>query len=81
MSDKKKVHYQGDIDRCGVTRKIRFKSYGHAKWRAKEILNNEGRSLENQANGFRIYECIRCGGWHLSTNRRSYEKFDVDKRR
>jgi len=51
----------GSKDRCGATRKVRFKSEAHALNRIKEI-----RSEGMAAKWLRPYFCQFCGGYHFT---------------
>lgn len=48
---------------CGVTRKRRFKSEGAGLRFIAELG-------ENCAAPMRVYQCQRCGGWHLTSKTR-----------
>lgn len=53
--------------RCAATRKVCFPSAEAAHARAAELLENDRRSPENRAAGFRAYRCPRCNQWHLTS--------------
>lgn len=59
----------GSKDRCGATRKVRFKSEAHANWRIKEI-QQEGMN----ARRLDAYHCDYCGGFHLTSKQRVHRK-------
>lgn len=56
--------------KCGVTKKVMFKSYGHATNKIGEILDNKDNSNRKfTPNMWRAYSCEYCGGWHITTKR------------
>lgn len=52
--------------KCGVTGKIMFKKQTGALQRAKEILE-ENSNRRYHPNTFRVYHCIYCDSYHLTT--------------
>ena len=57
--------------RCGVTKKIAFKSHEAALMRGGEILTNESKR-KYTPNAFRAYKCQFCGFFHLSAVKERY---------
>jgi len=51
--------------RCGVTKKVIFKSEEHAKFRAKEITTKDSNRRFTPTK-FRTYRCEYCGQYHLT---------------
>lgn len=56
--------------RCGVTRKVGFRTQNGALNRAAEIMQEDESGESNrrkQPMGWRAYHCIYCNGWHLTS--------------
>jgi hypothetical protein len=52
--------------KCGPTKKVMFKTRRGAEIRAQEILDEES-NRKYKVNSFRIYHCIYCNSYHLTT--------------
>jgi hypothetical protein len=55
------------FDHCGPTRKVRYRSEGAAEARLDELRVMGRVGLDLHRREARAYECIKCGGWHLTS--------------
>jgi hypothetical protein len=55
------------FDHCGPTGKVRYRSEGAADVKLEELRVKVSAGLDHRRHEARAYHCIKCNGWHLSS--------------